>query len=143
MKGTGVVCVKLALAAVEATDWAMEGTVNWAKRDEGRPARAGTPDGSMATGAAGAATAASLVGKAALAKVPDFTVCVLGFEATASAGLTLAVVFTESFDLTFSVGLTTLSAFGLATSVFATALAAALTLTATETSGVTDFSFPD
>ena len=42
MMGVDIVCVKLALAAVDATDCAMEGTVSCANREEGRPALGGT-----------------------------------------------------------------------------------------------------
>jgi len=35
------------LAAVEATDWAIEGTVSEARRDDGRPVRCGTPEADM------------------------------------------------------------------------------------------------
>ena len=37
--------VKLDLAAVDATDCAMDGTVSCANREEGRPVRTGTPEG--------------------------------------------------------------------------------------------------
>jgi hypothetical protein len=99
ISGKEVVCVKLALAAVEATDCAIDGTVNCANREEGRPALAGTDAVAIGAGAGSAglmfagagAPFALLVGVGAL-------------EAFA------IVVFTESFALTFVVGLTALTA---------------------------------
>ena len=72
---TGVVGMKLDLAAVEATAGGKEGTVIWARRAEGREAR------TNCSGAAGAATAATVsatgatevVGVATFLTVIDFT----------------------------------------------------------------------
>ena len=94
--------MKLALAAVEATDCAMDGTVSCAKRDEGRPARAGVEE--EVTGAGSGAGAALAVGIAALAMVPGATVrATLGLETATSGLLTFTVVvFTESFNLSLT-----------------------------------------
>ena len=53
---------------MEATAWAIDGTVNWANREEGRVARSGTC-GLSATGAG--ATAAALVEAAGLVALAD------------------------------------------------------------------------
>jgi hypothetical protein len=83
---------KLALAAVEATDWAIEGTVNCARREEGLPDLTGTAVGSLlgcvstlgATGkSALAATGAALITSGAL---------LAGFTAAAGALDTTAVL---------------------------------------------------
>ena len=86
-----MVCEKLALAAVEATDCAIEGTVNCASRDDGRPALTGT-DGAAgvanATGATGATEAFIGATTGAAGSLGAFT---SGLAAFAN------VVFTESF----------------------------------------------
>jgi hypothetical protein len=99
ISGNEVVCVKLALAAVEATDCAIDGTVNCANLEEGRPALAGTD--AFAIGAGAAKAGLMLVGAGVT----------LALLAGAGAAVAFAiVVFTESFALTFVVGLTALTA---------------------------------
>lgn len=84
------------MAAVDATDCAMEGTVSCASREDGRPALTGTD----AVVAGIGATAAGLAGNSfAFAIEPSVAErVVLGFAATTSGLLAFAViVFTESF----------------------------------------------
>jgi hypothetical protein len=99
ISGNEVVCVKLALAAVEATDCAIDGTVNCANREEGRPALAGTD--AFAIGAGAAKAGLMLVGAGVT----------LALLAGAGAAVAFAIVdFTESFNLTLAFGLTALTA---------------------------------
>lgn len=64
INGSAVDWVKLDLAAVDATDCAIDGTVSCARRDDGRPVFCGTPDGPVTSVGSltgiGAATAAGL-----------------------------------------------------------------------------------
>lgn len=115
-----MVGLKLALAAVEATDCAMEGTVSWASREEGRPARAGTDavatvmgvTGAGLAGTAGVASFSGIAGEITFA----FAVTVSGLAVFA------LVVFTESFVCTLAAGLAVWDA---DLTTFAGALAAA------------------
>jgi hypothetical protein len=99
------------LAAVEATAWAMDGTVNWASREEGRPARTiGAASLAEAdNGAEGVATASGLPdldGAAALA---------LAFaEDLTDLAATFGVVFAEGVLTFFTTGLTFFAAAALA-----------------------------
>lgn len=147
-----MVGLKLALAAVDATDCAMEGTVSWASREEGRPARAGTDAAVTAMGVAGA----GLTGTAGVASFSGITgEITLGFAVTVSGLAVFAlVVFTESFVCTLAAGLAALDAMTRATwppvlgadlTTFAGALAAAtgLDLGAALAAGLTaDFTTP-
>ena len=75
--------MKLPLAAVDATDCAIDGTVNCAKREDGRPALGGTDGVAVETG--GGAAAVGLAGAAACAIVPGATLrAALGLDATTS-----------------------------------------------------------
>lgn len=128
-----MVGLKLALAAVEATDCAMEGTVSWASREEGRPARAGTDAAVTAMGVAGA----GLAGMAGAASFSGVTGAItLGFAVTVSgfAVFTL-VVFTESFVCTLAAGLAVLGA-DLTTFAGALAVATAVDLGAALATGL-------
>ena len=77
------------MAAVDATDWAMDGTVIWAKRAEGRVARAGTSPATNGTGSASLTTAAGTATLLAAALREDFTLTggvAMGAFAIALAG---------------------------------------------------------
>ena len=80
---------------MEATAWAIDGTVNWANREEGRVARSGTC-GLSATGAG--ATAAALVEAAGLVALAD-TGAAAPLAARLPAGADLAAACTASAAL--------------------------------------------
>ena len=107
ISGADKVWVKLALAAVEATDCAMEGTVNCASREEGRPALTGTDVAAVGTGAATCGLANTIVGTiltgATGTAALDLGAITLGFLDFAT------VAFTKFFTLTLVVGLTALT----------------------------------
>jgi hypothetical protein len=103
--------LKLDLAAVEATDWAIDGTVNIARREEGRPDFTGT-----VLGATGAGT-----GMAALEGV-EFTGALDGSSATATGGVA-GVVLDPAFFTGMGEATAFLGATGLATTGRAFALA--------------------
>jgi hypothetical protein len=133
MRGTGADCEKLDLAAVDATDCAMEGTVTWARRDDGRPALAGA---GATTGATGAGVTLDLagVGETAVGIVTDLAAGLgAGLEAerggtfTVALGAGLATVLAggagTGLAAGFSATLGALLAAGLARAGFATGLA--------------------
>ena len=97
--GTDWVCMKLALAAVDATDCAMEGTVNCARREDGRPALAGID--AVATGMGSGTALADTA--AAFATVPGVTECVtLGFDTASDLPAFAVIIFSESFTLSLT-----------------------------------------
>jgi hypothetical protein len=90
--------LKLDLAAVDATDWAMDGTVSWAKRDDGRPDLTGTPLGAAA--GAGAEGLEAITFTEGLAFVSATTGAVLAGVALGSgftAGALAVGVFAAGF----------------------------------------------
>lgn len=118
ISGNAVLCVKLDFAAVDATDCAMEGTVNWARREEGRPALAGT--------AAAVATAGAATGEAGLAACvgAGTVLAALAFAAGAAGAAAALTLFFKSFLSTagatdFAAGLAAAGTVGLATDLVA------------------------
>ncbi len=141
---------------MEATDCAMEGTVNWASREDGRPALAGTCAGGAATGATATTTGAGTgAGTGAVAGLETALAGVLtGALATglttagAAAFLTisftgLAALFGDGFwffdtSTAFTAGILEAEGLGLATGLtgWGAALAGALTAALATTLGV-------
>ena len=109
------------MAAVEATDCAIDGTVSWASRDDGRPERTGTPDEVITGSLAGALTGVGAGGVLAALRETGLTFSEL-FVDLAGTGLATGVAafaFTGATDATgLDLGATT----GLAGSVGFTAL---------------------
>ena len=109
------------MAAVDATDCAIEGTVSWASRDDGRPERTGTPDEVITGSLAGALTGVGAGGVLAALRETGLTFSEL-FVDLAGTGLATGVAafaFTGATDATgLDLGATT----GLAGSVGFTAL---------------------
>lgn len=116
--------VKLAFGAVDATDWAMEGTVTCARREDGRGALVGATGAATTTGAVGAlgatATLAAALGAGlgagaivAAGLATALTVTALPF-AGAGIGLAAALLGTLATVLTpgFAVDLVAASFFG-------------------------------
>ncbi len=94
------------MAAVEATDCAMEGTVNWANRDDGRPART-IGAASLAEADRGAGEDATASGLAGLGVTAALTMALAGDFAGLAATL---AVFAAGSVLTFFTTCLTFSA---------------------------------
>lgn len=96
---------KLDFAAVDATDCAIEGTVNCARREEGRPDFTGTAVGPAVTGGA-----ASTFGGATIAAAGEgvFTTTALGFAAGAAEALGFVATGAAAGFLGAACGATTL-----------------------------------
>lgn len=131
--GTWLAWLKLDLAAVDATDWAIDGTVSWARREEGRPDFTGTALALAAGAGAGAGGLVAVTFTGGLTLVSAATGAVLAGIALGS-GFTMGVLAlrvsvvaafadaTAAF-LVFAVGFTT----GLAGASLDAAFAAGLT----------------
>ena len=96
---------KLDFAAVDATDCAIEGTVNCARREEGRPDFTGTAVGPAVTGGA-----ASTFGGATIAAAGEgvFATTALGFAAGAAEALGFVATGAAAGFLGAACGATTL-----------------------------------
>ena len=88
---------KLDFAAVDATDCAIEGTVNCARREEGRPDFTGTAGGPAVTGGAAITFGATTIGAAVEGA---FGTTALGFVATGAAADFLGAAFGAAALLT-------------------------------------------
>ncbi len=110
---------------MDATDWAIEGTVTWARREEGRPALAGTAAGA-ATGTTAGATNFDLdegeeatvdIGTGLAAALADCLLTGIGAALTdalpPALAVDLATAFASTLDDGFGAGFTT----GLATTL--------------------------
>ena len=88
---------KLDFAAVDATDCAIEGTVNCARREEGRPDFTGTAGGPAVPGGAASTFGGATIGAAVEGA---FGTTALGFVATGAAADFLGAAFGAAALLT-------------------------------------------